>query len=288
MTETETANPTVLRRALGAELRRRRNAAGLTIRKVAEAVDFSQSKVSRMETAQVGASPRDVSVLAELYGCDQQQRDRLMQMARDARAAWATGWWHDYGDVPTARSRYSRAEAAADRIHAYEALLVPGLLQTPDYARAVIRAVQPHLRPQQVDRWVEARKVRQALLRQEAPPEIWMILDEGALHRPVGGRRVMRQQLQCLVDDSGLGAVTLQVLPFDVGEHAAMHGSFTILGFAEPAQPDVVYLENPVTEPSLDRDWEVRRFARAFRSLVRLALDPGASTIRIAELRAEL
>ena len=285
---TSPGNPPVLRRALGGELRRLRNAAGLTIRQVAEALEFSESKISRMETAQVGASPHDVGALADLYGCDQQQRDSLVRMAGDAGAAWATGWWHDYGDVPLARSRYIRLEAAADRIHSYEALRVPGLVQTPDYARAVIRAVHPYLPPHQVDRWIKAREIRQAHLRRDAPPQVWMIVDEGALHRPIGGRRVMRQQLQRLIDDSTLDAVTLQVLPFRVGEHAAMNGSFTILGFAEPAQPDVVYLESPATDLCLERDREVRRFARTFQRLARLALDPGASTTRIAQLRAQL
>jgi transcriptional regulator with XRE-family HTH domain len=285
---TSPASPPVLRRALGTELRRLRDAAGLTIEQVARALEFSGSKVSRMETAQVGASPRDVGALAELFGCDQVQRDRLVRLATDARAAWASGWWHAYGDVPLARSRYIRLEAAADRIHSYEALVVPGLLQTPDYARAVIRAVHPYLRPHQVDRWVEARRIRQALLRRAAPPAIRMVVDEGALHRPVGGRRVMHRQLQRLLDDSALDAVTLQVLPFRVGEHAAMDGSFTILGFAEPAQPDVVHLESPATDHFLDRDRAVRRFARAFQRVGRLALDPGASAIRIGELRARL
>jgi len=112
---TDTGDPTALRRALAGELRRLRNAAGLTIKQVAEALEFSQSKVSRMETAQVGASPHDVSALAKLYGCDQEQRDRLMRLARDARAAWATGWWHAYVDVPSARSKYIVLEMAADR-----------------------------------------------------------------------------------------------------------------------------------------------------------------------------
>jgi hypothetical protein len=285
---TDTGDPTALRRALAGELRRLRNAAGLTIKQVAEALEFSQSKVSRMETAQVGASPHDVSALAKLYGCDQEQRDRLMRLARDARAAWATGWWHAYVDVPSARSKYIVLEMAADRIHSYEALLVPGLLQTPDYARAVIRAMYPHLRPHQVERWVEARKARQALLRRNPPPEIWMIVDEGALHRPVGGRRIMRQQLQRLIDDSALDAVTLQVLPFGIGEHPAMHGSFTLLGLAEPTQPDVVYFENVVSDLFQERDRVVRQFARAFQRLGRLALDPGASITRITEIRTQL
>lgn len=281
-------DPTSLRRALAGELRRLRDASGLTIQRVATALEFSQSKVSRMETAQVGASPQDVDALAKLYGCDQEQRDRLVQLARDARAAWATGWWHAYVDVSSAQSKYIALEVAADRIHAYGGLLVPGLLQTPSYARAVIRALYPHLRPHQVERWVEAREVRQALLRREAPPEIWMIVDEGALHRLVGGRQVMRQQLQRLIDDSALDAITLQVLPFGIGAHAALHGSFTILGFAEPTQPGVVYFENVASDLFQERDRVVRQFARAFERLGRLALDPGASIIRIAEIRTQL
>lgn len=280
-----TGNPMIQRRRLGTELRRRREAARLTIGDVAEALGCSPSTVSRIETAHVCASPDVVRKLAELYGCEPEQRDRLVQHAWAARAR---GWWYDYNDVDPSRSRYVRLESEAKQIYTYEALLVPGLLQTPEYARAVITALRPDLRPDQVSRWVEFREIRQALLRRDDPPAVWAVVDEAALHRPAGGRQVMRQQLRRLIDDSALDAVTLQVLPFRAGEHAAMHGSFTILGFRDPDQPDVVYLENAATDHCLQQGRKLRRFARAFQRLRRSALDPIASTLRLTELLQEL
>ena len=250
---------------------------------MAEALECSESKVSRIETGSVSALPRDVRDLLDLYGVAGEQRDKLMEAARQAREK---GWLHAYSDVKP--SAYIGLEAAADRIRIYSASLVPGLLQTPAYARAVIRALGPKLHSDQVDRWVELRKARQALLRQADPPRIEVILDENVLRRPVGGREVTQEQMERLLEDGALGAVTLQVLPLQAGEHAGMYGSFTILGFRDPGQPNMVYLENATTELYLDSERELRRYTRAFENLSAAALDPDASAALVAKLRKEV
>lgn len=277
-------NPTVRRRVLGIELRRLRGAAGLTIEEVAAALDCSSSKVSRIETAKVGASARDVRDMLELYGVAEEQRQELLQAARDARKR---GWWHAYNDVIPSTSAYVGLEAAADRIDTYEALLVPGLLQTADYSRAAIQVLHPKAGPHEIDRWLELRRARRARLEREDPLIVWAIVDEAALRRPVGGRGVMRQQLQRLVEDSGRSAVTIQVLPFSAGEHAALYGSFTILRFHGSALSDVVYLEKPVNDLLLEMDEELEYYSRAFECLQGLALDPVASNALLAELAKE-
>jgi transcriptional regulator with XRE-family HTH domain len=265
------------------ELRRHRIVAGLTIDHVAEALECSPSKVSRIETAQVPATTRDVRDMLELYGVLQDERDKLIQLARDAREK---GWWHAYSDVRP--SAYVGLEAAADEIRIYEEELVPGLLQTVDYARTVIHSLRPTLRPDQVDRWVQLREARQAMLKQEAGKTMWAVINEAVLRRPVGGLDVMRQQLQRLVHDSSLDAVTIQVLSFQVGEHPAMQGSFTILGFEDPAQRDVVYLETKTRELFVDSDEELLQYRAAFKQLRHSALDPTASAGFLVELAKEL
>jgi transcriptional regulator with XRE-family HTH domain len=282
---THRRSATVRRRRLGKELRRLREAAGLTIERVAQSLECSDSKISRIETGLVGATPRDVRDMLELYGSPEEQRDKLMQAARDAREK---GWWHAYRDVRESASLYIGLEAAADQIQTYEALLIPGLLQTTAYARTVINVLYPDVRPHEVDRWIEFREVRQALLRQDDPPAIWAILDEGSLRRPVGGWEIMRRQLQRLIEVSVLDTVTLQVLPLQVGEHAAMHGSFTILGFRDLGQLDGVFLENAAGDLYLDSDKELRWYKHVFDRLQASALDPGDSAAWLAELRAEL
>jgi transcriptional regulator with XRE-family HTH domain len=277
------SSPIARRRRLGAELRRLRLASGLTIDKVAEELEFSAAKLSRIETGHVSVSPRDVRDMLERYGVAEEQRNKLVEAARQAREK---GWWHAYSDVQS--SPYVGLENAADQLRIYEALLVPGLLQTQDYARAVIRALFPNLRPPQVDRWIELREVRQALLKQDDPPTVWAILDEDVLRRPVGGRKVMQEQLRRLRVDSAMDNVTLQVLPLEVGEHAGMHGSFTILGFRDPAQQDLVYIENATKELYLESDEELDRYLRAFERLQAAALDPEASVAILAKLGEEL
>jgi transcriptional regulator with XRE-family HTH domain len=273
-------SPTVQRRRLGIELRRLREQAGLTIEKVAVALECSDSKVSRIETGQVSATPRDVRDMLELYEIDRDHRDALIQFARQARQR---GWWQAYSDTPIVP--LVGLETAAERIQQYEARVVPGLLQTRNYAQSIIRALHPDLSPQQIERWVELRMARQQLLRQDDPPELVVVLEECVLGRPVGGRIAMREQLRLLGEAAMLPAVSLQVLPLTVGEHAAISGAFTILGFSEPDGPDVVYLELEAGDLYIDNTRQVQRYAGAFARLRAAALSPEESAAVLVRTR---
>jgi transcriptional regulator with XRE-family HTH domain len=276
-------SPTVRRRRLGFELRRLREQAGFTIQQVAARLECSDSKISRIETGQVSATPRDVRDILELFGVAGAQRDELVQIAREARLK---GWWHTYDD------RVIRAligfEAAAATIRTYHSLLVPGLLQTVDYARAVTHAVRPDLSASEVERRVEVRTARQIHLPQEDPPSLSVVLDEAALRRPVGGSAVMSQQLRHLVEVAGLPNVRLQVLPFSAGVHAGMDGSFTIIGFPEPEDPEVVYLENATSDLYLEEPDDVRRYSVLFERISAAAMEPDASGVLLSDLVKEL
>jgi len=276
-------SPTVQRRRLGIELRRMREQAGLTIEQVAKAIDCSDSKVSRIENGQVSATPRDVRQILDLCGVGGEQREALVQVATEARQK---GWWQAYGD--TLVVALVGLEAAATTIRTYELACVPGLLQTADYARTVIRTSRPDLHPKQVERWVGLRMARQGLLSQDDPPALFAVLDESLLHRPVGGRGVMRDQLCHLAEAAALPTVTLQVLPFAAGEHAGMSGPFTIFGFADSADPDVVYLEHAKSDLYLESLEEIQRYILAFDRLRATALTPDDSVAFLATLASEL
>ena len=271
------------RRRLGAELRRLREAAGITIETVAQTLECSDSKISRIETGQVGATTRDVRDMLTLYGISDQRRDELVKLAREAREK---GWWREFGDVPG--SSYASFDAAASSVHIYQALLVPGLLQTAGYARAVIGAVTPEMPSEEIERKVAFRMARQReRLAKVEPPALWVLLDEAVLHRPAGGRGVMREQFDRLVEVSAQPTVTLQVVPFAEGVHAGMDGAFTIFGFPHPDDPDVVYLEHPTRESVIETAEEVARYRQLFERLCKVALPPGDSTARLAALAKE-
>src|SRR5215216_5098427 len=199
--------PTIRRRRLAAELRRLREAAGLTIDQVAEALECSSSKISRIETEQVSATPRDVRDMLSLYGVEGQQRDALLQVSREARQK---GWWFQYRDLPEAT--LVGLEAAASSLRIWEPIRIPALFQTREYARASLRAVRPTLNAEDIERRVELRLARQGLLVHDNPPELWAVLDEAALQRPVGGHDVMANQLKRLIEAAELPNVTLQLL----------------------------------------------------------------------------
>jgi transcriptional regulator with XRE-family HTH domain len=271
--------PTVQRRRLGIELRRLREAAGKTIDQVAQVLECSDSKVSRIENGQVSASPRDVRDMLEFYGVEAERREELVEFARRARKK---GWWEAYSDTPVVP--LVGLEVAADEILDYEATALHGLLQIEDYARAMIRVAQPELQEDQVERWVEFRMARQDLLRRETPPRLEVVLEECALRRPVGGRKVMQAQLQHLLELTALSALNLRVLPLGVGEHAAMSGAFTVYRFANRTDRDVVYLEHATSDLYLENPDQVERYSAAFDQLRRAALGPTQSASVIKTL----
>jgi transcriptional regulator with XRE-family HTH domain len=275
--------PTVQRRRLGLELRRLREQAGKTIDDVAEILECSDSKISRIEHGQVSVTPRDVRDMLDFYGVAPERRDELVEVARAARKK---GWWEAYSDTQVVP--LVGLEVAADRIHAYEPMAVHGLLQTRDYAEAMIRSERPDLPPDQVDRWVQLRMTRQRLLDQEDAPTFDVVLEECALRRPVGGRGALRSQLEHLVETATLPNLTLQVLPLAVGEHAAMSGAFMIYRFSGLLDPDVVYLEHTTSDLYLETPEQVDRYVAAFDRLQAAALSPGDSSSMLAALLREV
>jgi transcriptional regulator with XRE-family HTH domain len=262
-------SPTVRRRRLALELRRLREAAKLTCEEVAEKLECSASKISRVETGRVSVSPRDVRDMLEIYGVPDAQRDALVQLARESRQK---GWWHAYADsLQPHVATYLGLESAASEIRIYEVNLIPGLLQTAAYARAVITAGLVNSPRADVDRQVALRMERQRLTI-TSPPKVWAVLDEAALRRQVGGPEVMRVQLEYLRELGGLRNVRLQIIPFGGGAHPAMGRPFVILVFGEEADPDVVYLEDLTSALWVENVEEVDRYNVFFNHLQATAL----------------
>ncbi|WP_156758205.1 helix-turn-helix domain-containing protein [Actinokineospora pegani] len=276
-------SPTVRRRRLASELRRFREAAALTIDEVGEKLECSASKISRIETGTVGVTPRDVRDMLELYGIEEDRREALVQLAREARQR---GWWHAYNEVFT--GSFVGLEAEATSLHTHQALLIPGLLQTEDYARAVIRASRPGVEEAEIEKRVKGRLERQRLLTDPQPPEYWAVLDEAVLHRATGGPEVMHAQLTRLVEATAMPHVTLQVVPFGAGAHAGMESPFLILGFPEQADPDVVYVENSMSGVYLEEPSDVHRYALIFDHLRAAALRPDDTADMVARAAERL
>jgi len=267
--------PTAQRLVLGGHLRRLREARGITAERAADSIRGSHSKISRMEHGRVGFKERDVADLLTLYGVvDGEERAALLNLAR---AANLPGWWHAYSDIlPTWVAPYVGLEAAASIIRTYQIQFIPGLLQTDDYARALIGQGNA-TSDDEVGRSTELRVSRQEILHGPNAPQLWVVLDEGALRRPVGGRAVIRGQVQHLLAMAEHPSVTIQVLPFSTGAHSAMGGPFTILRFAEPDLQDVVYIEQLTSALYLDKPTEVDSYLEVMEQLC-LQADPAAGT----------
>lgn len=263
----EVRSPTVRRRELGALLRKLRTEKGLTVEQAAEQLMFSMSKLSRMETGHGAPSRRDIRDLCALYEVtDEAERKRMMNLAVEGRQA---GWWQSYDLNQFAD--YVGLEADAVSVKNYQSILIPGLLQTPDYARAVNEAVIPQPDPERLEEQTEVRLRRQDRLTQDPPLRFGVILDEAALHRVIGGPAVMEAQLRHLAELSQLPNVTLQVIPFSAGAHPAMDSTFNVLEFAD-AVPGVVYVEGLVGWVYMKRSRDVERYARVFERLCHIAL----------------
>jgi transcriptional regulator with XRE-family HTH domain len=265
--------PTALRIALGGHLRRLREASGITREAAGDTIRASSSKISRLELGRVSSKERDVADLITLYGItDAEERELLLTLARQANAP---GWWRQYGDVlPNWFETYLGLEQAASVIRTYEPQLVPGLLQTEDYARAIMLLRHLHTSHGEIERRVALRMTRQAFLSQPAAPDLWVALDEAALRRPLGDQKVQQAQLQHLIEMAQRPNITLQIVPFDVGAHAAAGGPFTILRFSEPDLPDIVYLEHLTNALYLDKKRDIVEYLAIMDNLCIQAESP--------------
>ncbi|GAA3931922.1 helix-turn-helix transcriptional regulator [Actinomadura viridis] len=269
-------SPTLRARRLALELTERREACGLSRDEVTRRLEWANSTLFRIETGRSKPQPRSVRELLDLYGVTGPEKEGLIQLAREARQP---GWWHSFRDVlPNPYEVFIGLEAGATTIRAFEPLTVPGLLQTADYSRAMIRGGPHELDPDEIDRRAQVRSARQEILSRPDRPHLWVVLDEAALHRTVGSKAIMRRQLAHLIEMAQRDKTTLQVLPFEVGAHAASTtGPFVILGFAEPTDPDVVYLETIPDGVYLENASDVQGFMLAFDRLLDAALRPDDS-----------
>ncbi|GAA2430633.1 helix-turn-helix transcriptional regulator [Streptomyces macrosporus] len=275
----------VRRILLGSQLRRLREARGVTREEAGYSIRASESKISRMELGRVSFKARDVEDLLTLYGVTSEaEREPLLNLAKESSVA---GWWHSYSDVlPNWFQTYVGLEGAASHIGVYEVQFVSGLLQTEDYARAVVTSGhQTGLSREEVDRRVALRLERQKLLLSEQAPQFRCVLDEAALRRPYGGREVMDAQLRHLVELSELPHVRLQVMPFDTGGHPAESGAFTLLRFPESEISDIVYLEHLTGALYVDKPDEVAQYESVLDRLLENSLSPEETRELLHEIR---
>jgi transcriptional regulator with XRE-family HTH domain len=276
---------TMLRMMVGAQLRRLREAAGITAENAGYAIRASRSKIFRIETGRVRIKLRDVEDLLALYGvADEKERAAVIALARRSSEP---EWWTQYTDIlPDWFETYLGLESAAHAIRTFEAQLVPGLFQTEDYARAVTRLGHETAPAEEIERRVGLRLKRQKVLAWAEPPRVWAVIDEAVLRRPVGGAVVMRAQLARLAEAARLPNVTLQVVPFARGGHVAASGSFSILRFEEQDLPDVVYIEQLTSAVYLDQRLEVQHYLEVVDHLSGEALTP-ADSLRFIERAAK-
>ncbi len=278
---------TVIRMIIGTQLRRLREARGITRKAAGDMIRGSEAKISRLELGRVGYKERDVADLLTFYGVlGEQERAALLGLVRQTNTA---GWWHDYGDVlPSWFETYIGLEEAASQIRSYEMQFVHGLFQTADYAREVILLGHPTESDTEIDRRVHLRTVRQGFLTRPGAPVLWSVVDESALRRVMGGPAVMRAQLRRLIELAELPNVTLQVVSFHNGGHAAAGGPFTILRFPQPELPDVVYLEQLTSALYLDKRKDVEHYTAVMDRVCVEAEAPTATVDFLNKLVKEL
>ncbi|GAA2634535.1 helix-turn-helix transcriptional regulator [Streptomyces axinellae] len=278
--------PTILRIVLGTQLRRLREAHGITREAAGEAIRGSHAKISRLELGRVACKERDVADLLTLYEVwDPKEREEYLALARQAGTP---GWWQKYSDVMSPWfDRLIGLEEAASVIRMYEVQFVPGLLQTRDYAREVIRLGHPRDDKRQSERRIQLRMERQSILERPHAPRLWAVMDEAALRRPLGSREVMREQLQHLIKATRQPNITLQIAPFNIGGLAAAGGPVTILRFLEPDLPDIVYLEQLTSSLYLDKREEVEGYMVVMDRLCAMAEPPARTAAFLEGLLSE-
>jgi transcriptional regulator with XRE-family HTH domain len=278
--------PTILRIALGLQLRQLREARKISRETAGEAIRASHAKISRLELGRVGFKPRDIADLLTLYGVtNEQDREAFFTLVQRANEP---GWWHQYSDALSSWfETYLGLEQASSLIRTYEVQFVPGLLQTEDCARAIIQLCQLHSSPAEIDRRVALRMARQALLTQPEAPDYHAVVDEAALRRPLGSRAALRGQIHHLIEMARLPNVTIQVIPFRAGAHPAAGGPFTILRFTEPELPDIVYLEQLASATYLDKKRETEHYHRIMDRLSTDAESPVDTTHFLKQISKE-
>lgn len=284
----EVGSPLVQRRRLRTELKKARQVSGLTQDQVAGEMDWSLSKIIRIESASSGISANDLKALLQLYGVkDPGQVDSLVALARAARER---SWWSAYRDVaPQPLLQLTEYESAAQVIRQFETMFVPGILQTEDYARAVIdNYYEEGLSSNQLRALVELRTRRQDVIDAEDPPSFHFILDEAAIRRLVGGPSIMRRQLRRLIEVADKPNISLEVIPFSAGLHPGMKGPFEIIEFADPSDSEIVYLESPRGDIFSDVPEETSKYREDFARLGKASLGPQGSLSRIAKVADEM
>ncbi|MFE4977111.1 helix-turn-helix domain-containing protein [Kitasatospora sp. NPDC056651] len=283
---TDESRPTVRGRRLGSELRRLRESASKTTDDAAGALKCSRAKISRIETAAVGIRRLDLGILLDLYGVTEpRDRDALETLARESKKR---GWWHDYGDtIPPAHADFLGLEGDARYIRTWQPLVVPGLLQTEDYARALLQANPAAVRPERTDQLVKMRMERKGILTKSDPARFWAIIWEPALRCPVGGVDVRQAQLSYLRDAAQLPNVTLQVVPLELGATAGACGAFVMYGFSDSPAPGAVFVETLTNGYYLEREAELDGYGLTFEYLRSSALNPSESLDMITTISAE-
>ncbi|WP_182873686.1 helix-turn-helix domain-containing protein [Microbispora sp. H10670] len=281
------SGPTALRILLGSQLRKLRESKGISRDEAGRCIRASESKISRMELGRVGFKERDVADLLVLYGVeDDETRDVVMNLVDQANEP---GWWHRFNDLlPSWFQAYVGLEEAAERIRTYEVQFVPGLLQTKEYARAVITAGAVGAAPEEIARRVDLRLERQRILDGGNAPTFWAVIDEAALRRPIGGGEVMRGQVQHLIDLMNQPNITIQVIPFSYGGHAAEGGAFSILRFSDQDLPDIVYVEQLASALYLDKREEVDRYTEVMERLCAVSTTPAETVDLLRQIMTEL
>jgi transcriptional regulator with XRE-family HTH domain len=276
---------TVRRILLGSLLRRLRESRNISMREAGYHIRATESKISRLETGKVSFKERDVEDLLTFYGVsDGKERDQVLDLVREANTL---GWWHSFGEVlPSWFEAFVGLESAASVVRAYEVQFIPGLLQCPEYVDAVVSTNRTQTAAD-LKRRIELRQRRQAALERTDAPVLWAVLDEAALRRPIGGPEVMKAQIAYLIEQASRPNITIQLLPYSVGAHAAEGGAFTLLRFAEADLPDVVYLEHLTGAQYIERAEDVEQYARAMDRISVDALHPDDTVRALDDLIRE-
>ncbi len=278
--------PTVASARLASELRSKRADAGLSQEAVAEQMGWAESKLYRIENDKSRVLIRDVKRLLDLYGVTGREEQALLELARQAREP---DWWHQYsGAIPEWFQVYVMLESAASHLFGYESEFVPGFMQTDGYTRAIMSTAPTRDDDEEIENKIKVRANRRVRLTGDNPLNVWLVLNEAVIRRMVGGRQVMREQIEHLISLARRRNVTLQVLPFDTGEHAAMHGMFYLLKFPTPGDPDKVYLEQQIGALYTQKPHEVERYALSFDHLRARALGPDQTIEMLRSVAVEL